>query len=107
MAVELGEDLCQKLIETFPQGFYTPLSSPVKTMQLIKKHVVINGTPVFDIQALFNRLLVVGLKQNIHLSEMFQCVLGSAPGSVIDEHGNLRKGTKSALIPKINIKVTN
>ena len=45
--------------------------------------------------------------QNIHISQMFHCFIGSFPGSMIDEYRNLRKGTKSALIPKMNIKVTN
>ena len=71
-AVEIGQDLQQNFQASLPNGFHIPIKKKVKTMQSLKHSVKVKDRHIFDLQALFGRLLVVGQKRNINLSEIFQ-----------------------------------
>ena len=73
----------------------------MKTMQEMKKVVVVNGKAIFDIATLLCRLLVAGQQRGVDVIDIFQHELNNALPSLIDEFGCLRKGDKTALVKRL------
>ena len=70
----------------------------MKTMQEMKKVVIVNGKAIFDIETLFVRLLVVGQQRGVEVTYIFQYELSHVHPSLIDEFGCLRKGDNTVLV---------
>ena len=78
----------------------------VKTMELFKKAVTVNGKAIYDVVTLFSRLLVVGQQRNVDIADVFQFELSPVPPALIDEYGCLRKGDKAVLVKSLSVSVT-
>ena len=74
-------------------------------MQEKKKVVIVNGKPIFDIETLFARLLVVGQQRGVEVTDIFQYELSHVPPSLIDEFGCLRKADKTVLVKCLGVPV--
>ena len=59
-------------IASLPNGFHKPIQKKVKSMQVLKHGVKVKQTTVYDLEAVFARLLIVGQKRNIDLSVVLQ-----------------------------------
>ena len=75
----------------------------MKTMQEMKKVIIVNGKAIFDIDTLFARLLVVGQQRGVEVTDIFQYELSRVPPSLIDEFGCLRKGDKTVLVKCLGV----
>ena len=78
----------------------------MKTRQEMKKVVIVNGKPIFDIETLFflfARLLVVGQQRGVEVTDIFQYELSPVPPSLIDEFGCLRKADKTVLVKCLGV----
>ena len=51
----------------------------MKTMQEMKKIVIVNGKAIFDMETLFARLLVVGQQRGMEVTDIFQYELSPVP----------------------------
>ena len=58
--VELGSAMRDDFIASYPGGFHHAISSNVKTVQSMKRTATENNKPVYDLDAFFGRLLIVG-----------------------------------------------
>ena len=65
--VKIRKEMHTAFLSSLPDGFHKPIKRTVKTMQVLK----INHKPVYDMEAVFARLLVVGQKRNIDLASVF------------------------------------
>ena len=77
--------------QSLPSGFHAKISSPVKTMKLLKRTGITGGVEekaIYNLEALFARCLVIGQQRNIKL-------LSPVPPSLVDEFGYMQKGFKS------------
>ncbi len=63
----------------------------------MKKAIVVHEKPVYDMEALFACLLIVGQQRDVDSKMIFQHELNPVPPSLIDEFGCLRTGDKSCL----------
>ena len=63
--VELGTAMRDDFIASYPGGFHHTTSSKVNTMQSMKRTATVNNKPVYDLDAFFGRLLIVGQKCDI------------------------------------------
>ena len=79
----------------------------MKTMQEMKKVVIVNGKTIFDIETLFARLLDVGQQRGVEVTDIFQYELSHVPPSLIDEFGCLRKGDKTVLVKCLGVPVNS
>ena len=79
----------------------------MKTMQEMKKVVIVNGKAIFDIDTLFARLLVVGQQRGVEVTDIFQDELSHVPPSLIYEFGCLRKGDKTVLAKCLGLPVNS
>ena len=61
-----------------PGGFHATISSPIKTMEHLKKGIKI-GDKIFTLEAIFLRLLTIGQQRQIELGPIFQFELGAVP----------------------------
>ena len=106
-AVDIGQKQAQEFANKLPGGFHSSIKKQVKTMQQMKKAVLVKGKPVYDMEALFARLLIVGQQRDIDLPDIFQYELSPVPPSLIDEFGCLRKGDKSILAKRLGVTDPN
>ena len=102
----IGEKMQSKYIASLPDGFYNPISSPIKTMYALKKKTKGNVRPVIDLENIFLRLLMIGQKRQMELGPLFAYELCAVPSSLIDEHGCLRKSKKSGLVKRLGVLET-
>ena len=87
-----------------PSGFYSKLTSPVNTMEHLKKGVRIGDKVVFDLESIFLRLLIVDQQRDMELMPIFGYELCAVPPSHVDEYGCLRKGNKAPLVEMLGVK---
>ena len=106
-AVKIGQQMHTSFLSSLPDGFHNPIKKKVKTMQVLKKSVNVNDKPVYDLEAVFARLLIVGQKRNIDLASVFQHELSPVPPALIDQYGCLRKGNKAVLVSRLGIIIQN
>ncbi len=86
-AVKIGQDMQKAFLASLPDGFHNTIKKKVKTMQVLKRSVKMNNKTIYDLEAIFARLLIVGQKRNLELSAVFQHELCPVPPSLIDEYG--------------------
>ena len=77
--VNIGEEMTKNFVNSLPENFYKA------------------------IQALFNRLLIVGQNRNTSLVSVFEYELCAVPYSIIDEFGFIRKVNKANIVKKLAI----
>lgn len=100
----IGAKMESKYITNLPDGFYDPISSPIKTMSILKKKVKVNDArPAIDLENIFLRLLMIGQQRQMELKPLFAYELCSVPSSLIDENSCLRKGNKSGLVKRLGV----
>ena len=93
-----------KYIASLPDGFYDSISSPVKTMDILKTHAKDSKVmPVIDLQNIFLRLLLIGQRRGMELEPLFSYELCAVPPALIDEQGCLRKSSKSGLTERLSV----
>ena len=59
-AVDIVLTMACSFRNTLPNGFHGKISNQVKTMEQLKRGIKVDGKTVFDLEAIFIRLLVVG-----------------------------------------------
>ena len=79
----------------------------MKTIQQLKRDVKVKDKTVYDLEAIFARLLIVGQKRNLGLSAVFQHEICPLPPSLVNEYGCLRKGMKSVIVHRLGIDKNN
>ena len=107
-SVAIGQDMRTSFALSLPGGFHHPIKKTVvKTMQVLKRGVKIKGKTVYDLEAVFARLVIVGRNRNVDLADVFQHELCSVPPSLIDEYGCTRKGSKAVLVSRLGVTISN
>jgi len=106
-AVKIGQELQKKFIASLLDGFHISIKKKVKTMQVLKQGMKVKSITVYDLEAVFARLLIVAQKRNLELSAVFQHELCAVPPSLVDEYGFLRKGNKSVLVNRLGVILKN
>ena len=106
-ALHIGSTQSEKFTALLPGAFHSKIERKVKTMQEMKKVVIVNGKPIFDIETLFARLLVVGQQRGVEVTDIFQYELSPVPPSLINEFGCLRKADKTVLVMCLGVPVNS
>ena len=97
-------EMATEFRNSLPSGFHATISSPIKTMEHIKKGVKVGDKMIFDLETIFLRLLTVGQQRHMKLAPIFQYGLCPIPPSLIDGYGCLRKGSKAPLARKLCVQ---
>ena len=103
-SLEIGERMTTEFRASLPNGFHSTISSSINTMEHMKKGVKVGDTTIFDLEAIFLRLLTIGQQRQVELAPIFQYELCPVPPSLIDEYGSLRKGSKAPLAHNLCVK---
>ena len=106
-AAVIGERLAAGFRASLPTGFHSTISTPLKTMQHLKKGMKLGDRTVFDLETVFLRLLRIGQQRQLELADIFKYELCLVPCSLIDEYGCLRRGSKSPLAHKLCVQTQN
>ena len=104
-ALHIGSTQSEEFADLLPGAFHSKIERKVKTMQEMKKVVIVNGKAIFDIETLFARLLVVGQQRGVEVTYIFQYEPSPVHPSLIDEFGCLRKGDKTVLVKCLGVPV--
>lgn len=90
-----------------PGGFHKKTEKKVKTMQQMKKAISVKRKPVYDMESIFTRLLVVGQQRATEMKEIFKYEFSGIPPALVDEFGCLRKGDESVLVKRLGCPCEN
>ena len=97
-AAAIGKQMAATFKNGLLQSFYKPISTPIKTMALLKKVGKNKESSIaLDLESYFLRILTVSQQRDVDLKELFKFEMCSIPPSLIDEYGCLRKGKKHLL----------
>ena len=105
----IGDKMESKYIASLPDKIttslpYNSISSPINTMNILKAHAKDTKVlPVIDLQNIFLRLLMIGQGRGMELEPLFAYELCAVPPALIDEHGCLRKSSKSAVMKRLGV----
>ena len=88
---------------SLPSGFHAKMSSPVKTMEYLKRVVKLGEKTVFDAESIFLRILMVGQQWQLQLTPIFSYQLCAIFGRCV---GCLRRGNKAALMNRLGMKLS-
>ncbi|KAK3877226.1 hypothetical protein Pcinc_018026 [Petrolisthes cinctipes] len=103
-SVIMGQAMASSFQTNMTTAFHNKISNPVKTMEHLKRGIKVGAKTIFDLKAIFIRLLMVGQQRQLQLTTIFQYELCAVPPSIIDEYGCLRKGYKSALANQLGVE---
>ena len=106
-ALHIGSTQSEKFAALLPSTFHSKIERKVKTLQEMKKVIIVNGKAIFDIETLFARPLFVGQQRGVEVTDSSQYELSPVPPSLIDEFGCLRKGDKTVLVKCREVPVTS
>lgn len=104
-ALVTGEKMASYFRNSLPSGFHAKINNQVKTMEHLKRGMKVGSKTVFDLEAIFLRLLTVGQQRQFQLASIFQYELCKLPSSLMDEYGCLRKGNKSVLANRLCVQI--
>ncbi len=98
-SIVIGDKMEKEYVASFPNGFYDPISSPIKMMSILKKQIKGKRIkPVIDLQRILLWLLMIGQWRQMELGSLFAYELCAVPSSLIDGYGCLQKDNKSGLM---------
>jgi hypothetical protein len=103
-SLALGTPMATAFRNSLPTGFHAKLSSPVNTMEHLKRGIKIGDKVVFNLESIFLRLIMVGQQREMELLPIFGYELCAVPPSIVDEYGCLRKGNKAVLVHKLGVQ---
>ena len=106
-SIIIGDRMKREYIASLPNGFFNPISSPIKTMSVLKKQAKSKEVrPVINLENIFLRRLSIGQQRQLKLELLFECELCAVPSTLIDEYGCLCKGNKSDLVKRLGVLET-
>ena len=73
----------------------------------MKRKATVNSKPVYDLDAFFGRLLIVGHKRDISIADLFNYELVPVPPSLINDYAYLRKSDESILVRKLRSTIAS
>ena len=105
-AVAMGDNEMREFQETWPGGFYAPLTKKVVTMEASNKHFKRGRECVFDTGMIYSRVMDLMNSLNLDLNNIFQHELVSVPtsDSMFDDAGQMRI-TKTMVTLKNELKI--
>jgi len=106
-AVKIGQEMQKTFIASLADSFHISINKKVKTMQVLKRGIKVKRITVYDLEAVFARLMIVGQKRNLELYAVFQHELCPMPPSLVNEYAFLGKGNKSMLVNRLGVIMKN
>ncbi|CAL8361042.1 unnamed protein product [Merluccius merluccius] len=94
-ALAIGGEQSKQFSTSLCSDFHKTIKKKVKSMEALKKAVIVKGKIIYDVEMLFSRLLVLGQQCSVDVGDIFQFELSPVPTALIDEYGCLRKGNKA------------
>ena len=85
--VNIGEEITRNFVNSLPECFHKAISGEIKTMDTMKRGIKVGGAMIYDMEALFNRLVIVGQNRNTSLVSVFEYEICAVPSSILDEFG--------------------
>ena len=64
-ALYIGKKQMEEFVNKLPDGFHHVIEKRVKTMQQMKKSVVVQGKPIYNLESHFINLILIGQQRNI------------------------------------------
>ena len=101
-ATDIGNRMAHDFKLSLPKNFYAPISSPIKTMAVLKKiGKTKHSSNTLDLESFFLRILAISSTREIELKDIFAYEMCEVAPSLVDEYGRLRKGQKSPLVKSL------
>ena len=96
-ALELGQHQMDEFETGWPSSFHKTLKKNVITMPNAKKSIKIEGTPVYDTELLYSRIIGLQQSRELDIRDILAYELSAVPSALFDEYGNMRSSSKALL----------
>ena len=97
-SVKIGETMLADFEKTWPEGFHKTIPSKVKTMATSAKSVQVGDSKVYDLNAIYSRVIVLlSSDRDVHMEDVLAFELAPVPTSMFTEDGMRICKAKSAL----------
>ena len=94
-------------IGSLPRCFYTSIKKKLVLLEVLKKGVKLGELTAYDMDSFCNRTIFAGQKLLAGDSLMLSHELCAYPTSFIDQYVDLRQGTKSFMMTKLAVYITD
>ena len=106
-AVSKGSQVIKAFKESWPDGFYQPISQPVVLMDNAKRFVKIGENRIYDQSFIFARVSELShSNRNINMEDCLSTELAAYPPAYFDEEGKMRTGVKSKLTASLAVRIS-
>ena len=108
-AVDIGTKQMEVAENTWPVGFYGPISKKVITMDVTRKHVKIGAARIINTTLLFSRIigLQASSRETIDIQNLLSYELSPVPTSMFSDSGYMRIGkSKAQLKTQLQVKLS-
>ena len=109
MALELGKTQMESFGQSWPDGFYNPISKVVNTIGTLRKHIKVgDDINVYNTEVIYARSMALqNSSRDIKPDKLMSYELSPVPTAMFDEHGQMRLAkTKSNLKNALQIETT-
>ena len=70
--VNIGGEMTRNFVNSLPEGLHKSISGKIKTMGTMKSGIKIGDAMIYDMEALFSRLLIFGQNRNTSFVSVFE-----------------------------------
>jgi len=101
----IGNKQMQEFESTWPEGFHSVIPNKVVTMAVSKKHIKVDGLPVYDTELIYTRVMCLQQSREIDVKDVLSYELSPVPSSMFEDNGDMRiTTTKSTLKKKLQVE---
>ena len=104
--VNIGDNMLSVFRRSLPSGYHAKMSTPVNTMEYLKRGVEVEEKTVLDAESIFLRIMMVGQQRQLQLGPIFSYQLCAVPLSLVDEFRCLWRGDTAALMNRLGINLS-
>ena len=106
-SLEIGKEQMRDFESGWPDTFHGTLKKKTVTMAASKKAVKIAGTPVYDTELIYTRVLGLQQSRNLNKQTILTYELSATPPALFDENGDMRSQTKATLRNQLKVEISN
>ncbi len=106
-SLEIGQKQMKEFEAGWPDSFHKTLKRSIMKMPDTNKILKVDGTPVYDTEHIYTRVIGLQQSRNLDIKEVLQHELAAVPPALFDENGDMRSQAKSILKTKLQVEVSN
>ena len=100
-SVNIGHMQMNEFDSGWPDSFHGCLKKCIVMMPDNKKYIKIDGTPVYDTELIYTRVIGLQQSRNLNIKDVLMYELSAVPPALFNENGDMRSQSKAMLKTKL------